>query len=57
MIDTDCINCVFYLYEMDTNWSECQHPDFDPDSPDVCPGYYSKQDAKADAELLKAEKG
>ena len=57
MIDTGCMSCVFYLYEMDTNWSECQHPDYDPDKPEVCPGRYSKSDAADDAKLLNAEKG
>ena len=57
MINMDCMNCVFYLYELDTNWSECQHPDFDPEKPDTCLGYYSKQDAKDDEELRFAEKG
>ena len=57
MVNMDCMNCVFYLYELDTNWSECQHPDFDPEKPDTCPGYYSKQDAKDDEKLKFAEKG
>ena len=56
MINTDCISCVFCLYELDTNWSECQHPDFDIEKPDNCPGYYSKEDARYDAKVRFAEK-
>ena len=57
MIDTDCISCVFCRYELDTNWAECLHPDFDPDKPNECPGYYSKDDARDDAKLRFAERG
>jgi len=44
-------DCVYDYYEYDTNWGECQHPDFDPEKPDRCPGYYSKEDAKAETRI------
>lgn len=50
MINTDCVSCVFYQ-------SECQHPDYDTNKPDTCPGYYSQSDAAEDSKLLHAEKG
>jgi len=50
-------DCVYDYYEEDTNYGECRHPDFDPEKPDHCPGYYSKEDAKADAKLSRIEKG
>jgi len=50
-------DCVYDYYEYDTNYGECRHPDFDPEKPDHCPGYISKEDAKSDAKLRYAEKG
>ena len=50
-------DCVYDYYEYDTNYGECQHPDFGPENPDRCPGYHSKANAWADAKLRDAEKG
>ena len=50
-------NCVFDYYEYDTNYGECRHPDFDPNNPDRCPGYLSKDDSIYDAKVRFAEKG
>ena len=50
-------DCEYDYYEYDTNWGECRHPDFDPDNPDNCPGYRSRQDARDDAKLRYEEKG
>ena len=44
-------DCVYDYYEYDTNYGECRHPDFDIENPDHCQGYYSKEDAMADANL------
>lgn len=43
----ECIGCVFYYYEKDTNWAECRHPNADVNKPDDCPGRYSIEDAQA----------
>jgi len=33
-------DCVYDYYEFDTNYGECQHPDFDPEKPDRGLGYW-----------------
>jgi len=48
--------CVYDYHEDDTNYGECRHPDFDPENPDNCPGYYSKEDARADAKHKDKDK-
>jgi len=49
-------DCVYDYYESDTNYGECQHPDFDIEKPDHCPGYLSKEQAKADAKYSHKDK-
>jgi len=49
-------DCVYDYYEYDTNYGECRHPDFDPEKPDHCPGYVSKEDAKSDAKYKDRDK-
>ena len=49
-------DCVYDYYEYDTNYGECRHPDFDTENPDHCPGYYSKEDARADAKYKDSDK-
>ena len=52
----NCSGCVYDYYEPDTNWGECKHPDYNEELPDKCPGYYSKEDAKADAKYKDRDK-
>ena len=49
-------DCVYDYYESDTNYGECRHPDFDIEKPDFCPGYCSKEDARADAKYKDRDK-
>ena len=52
----ECGGCVFDYYESDTNYKTCKHPDFNIEEPDYCPGYYSQEDAKADAKYGHCDK-
>ena len=49
-------DCVYDYYEYDTNYGECRHPYFDPEKPDHCPGYYSREEARADAKYKDRDK-
>ena len=53
----ECSGCVYDYYESDTNFKACKHPKFDIEKPDHCPGYLSKEEAKADAKLWHREGG
>lgn len=54
-------DCCWYIYEKDTGYSVCRHPDYEEDeeSDDMCEGckwYYTKDDAWADAHYCFREK-
>ena len=52
----NCSGCVYDYYEPDTNWGTCKHPNYNEELPDKCPGYYLKEDAKADAKYKDQDK-
>ncbi len=56
MRPSECSGCVYDYYESDTNWGCCKHPNFDEEKPDHCPGYLSKEQAKADAKYSRNDK-
>lgn len=56
MQNYDCFGCVYEYYEADTNYKTCKHPEFDWEKPDDCPGFYNKEDAKADAKYRHCDK-
>jgi hypothetical protein len=51
-MDANCQGCTFFYHESDTNYSECRSPARDEIEYDDCPGYYSQEDAKADAKNI-----
>ncbi len=55
-MNTDCYGCVHFYYEKDTNFKDCKYADFDIEEPDKCPGYYDKEDAKADAKYGRSDR-
>jgi len=55
-MNSECSGCVFDYYESDTNYRNCQHPDYNIEFPDHCPSRYSKDDAKADAKYGHCDK-
>ena len=46
----DCLGCDFRYEEKDTNYRTCKHPDYDEEE-DVCLGYYSEEDARAESKM------
>jgi len=44
-------DCCWYVYEKDTNFDYCRHPDHEGEEEYECEGcrdYYTKEDAKAE---------
>ena len=48
-------NCEYYDYDTETGFGHCNHPDWEEDQT-ICPGEYSKQDAKNDAKYSKEDR-
>jgi hypothetical protein len=58
-MDMECQGCVYYKYEVDTNFAYCakgKGQEFDQENEVPCEDYYAVEEAKADAKYGHCDK-